>query len=166
MKAPLSALALLLLSTPALAGPPKKAQPPEAKKEGELLLRGEKLKGLPLVALAELLKSPQSYQGKTIGLEGKIRKNCQKMGCWMELADSEKAAGVRVIFKGHSFFVPLDSAGKRVKVEGEVQVVELSAEEADHFKQEGGQIEQDAAGKPREVQLVAYGVELGAVAKK
>jgi hypothetical protein len=81
-------------------------------------------------------------------------------GCWMELAASEKGAGVRVTFKDYAFFVPVDSAGSSARVEGVVKVAELSEERAKHYESEGAIVPRGKDGKPREVQLVAYGVEL------
>jgi hypothetical protein len=122
--------------------------------------RGEKLKGLELVAFEKLLASPKDYDGKTVALEAKVRKACTKKGCWMELASSDKGPGVRVTFKDYGFFVPLDSAGSTAKVEGTVKVAELSPEKAKHYESEGAQVAKDKDGKFREVQLVALGVEL------
>ncbi len=138
--------------------------PAEAKVEttsdAALLTRGEKLKGLPAVTLETLLASPAQYDGKAVAVTAKVRKNCERKGCWMELASSENAPGVRVTFKDYGFFVPLDSAGKTAKVEGLVKVAELSAERAKHYESEGAKVPQDKSGKYSEVQLVASGLEL------
>lgn len=130
------------------------------KKAGDVLLRGEKLQGLASVEMTKLLSTPAEFDGKTVALEGKVRKACEKKGCWMELAADEKSPGVRVTFKGYGFFVPLDSAGSTAKVEGVVKVAELSADKAKHYESEGAKVAKDKDGKYREVQLVASGVEL------
>lgn len=145
-----AAAAALLLSLPALAAEPAK----------DVVLRGEKLKGAPTVTLEKLLASPEEHAGKTVTLEGKVRAACQKKGCWMELAADEKSPGVRVTFKDYAFFVPKDCAGSTAKLEGQVKVAELSADEAKHYASEGAKVAQGKDGKAREVQLVATGVEL------
>ncbi|WP_309242991.1 DUF4920 domain-containing protein [Hyalangium versicolor] len=129
---------------------------------GWTLTRGEALKGAPAVKLADLLAKPQEHDGKTVLLEGQVRKACERKGCWMELATAKdaKGPGVRVTFKDYGFFVPLDSAGSTARVEGVVQVAELSDERAKHYESEGAIIARGKDGKPREVQLVASGVEL------
>jgi hypothetical protein len=149
-------LIALVLSCPpgqsceaASAGPAAKAGP-----AGEVLARGEKLKGLPPVTLATVLASPDAYAGKTLALEGTVRRACTKKGCWMELSDTTGGPGVRVTFKDYGFFVPLDSAGRSARVEGVVKVTELSEAQAAHLKAEGATV------ASREVQLVAAGVEL------
>ena len=127
---------------------------------GWVLTRGEPLKGAPSVALAQLLRAPEAHAGKSVRVEGKVRKACEKKGCWLELAEGPGGAGVRVTFKDYGFFVPLDSAGASARVEGVVQVAELSEARAQHYASEGATVPRGADGKAREVQLVASGVEL------
>ena len=125
-----------------------------------VLLRGEKIDAAPNVTLADLLGAPESKDGKKVIVEGRVRRACQRRGCWMELANDQSSPGVRVTFKDYGFFVPTDSAGRQAKVAGMVKVVELSESAAAHYESEGGTIRRDSSGKPREVQLVASGVEL------
>jgi len=142
------------------AGGKAQAAAAAAAKGDALLVRGEKLKGLPTVTLDKLLASPADFEGKEVQVEAKVRKACEKKGCWMELAPTEKGPGVRVRFKDYGFFVPLDSAGSTAKVEGTVKVAELAPERAKHFEAEGAKVAKGKDGKYREVQLVALGLEL------
>ena len=127
---------------------------------GPTLTRGEKLKGAQSVELTKLLASPADFDGKTVTVEAKVRKACEKKGCWMELAGTDKGPGVRVTFKDYGFFVPLDSAGSTAKVEGVVKVAMLEEARAKHYEAEGATVPKGKDGKYREVQLVAVGVEL------
>jgi hypothetical protein len=156
-----AAAALLLAGSPAAASDLPTAQV-APKGDGAVLMRGDKLKGLPKAELAALLKTPADYDGKTVALEGTVRRACERKGCWMELAmpKSDKGPGVRVTFKDYGFFVPTDSAGRTAKVEGVVKVAELSEERAKHYESEGATVPRGKDGKPREVELVASGVEL------
>src|SRR3954462_11834073 len=114
LRTALPALAVLL-SSAALAhdsAPPKlmpasTAKPKADAKAGGVLARGEKLKGLPAGTLADLVATPEKYQDKSVRVEGTVRRACDKMGCWMELAEStdQAANGVRVLMKDHAFFV-------------------------------------------------------------
>ena len=159
---PLVALAEAPASKPAVQEDcPHPPPPAEAKPTaGWTLTRGEALKGAPAVKLSELLAKPQAHEGKTVRVEGQVRKACEKKGCWMELAEGAKGAGVRVTFKDYGFFVPLDSAGSQARVEGVLKVAELSDSRAQHYEAEGAIVPRGTDGKPREVQLVATGVEL------
>jgi hypothetical protein len=137
----------------------KKAE--AAKVETNVIVRGEKLQGLKNVALASILNAPADFDGKTVHVEGTVRKACERKGCWMELASAEKdGPALRVTFKDYAFFVPLDSAGSKVKVEGAVKVAELSKEKAEHYISEGAKVAKGKDGKFRDVQLVAAAVEL------
>lgn len=161
----------MLLAAPALAGdkkddchhppvPAAAAKPAESNTQGWVLVRGDKLSGRKPMPVADLLKSAASLDGKTVAVEGRVRKACERRGCWMELADDDKSPGVRVTFKDYAFFVPTDSAGSSATVEGVVKVAELSEERAKHYESEGAMVPRGEHGKPREVQLVATGVEL------
>ena len=145
---------------PSAAAPASGAAAPQ----GWVLTRGAALQGAPAVTLAELLRSPERYAGKAVRVEGQVRKACERKGCWMELAEgpseTSRGAGVRVTFKDYGFFVPLDSAGASARVEGVVQVAELSEARAAHYASEGATVPRGKDGKAREVQLVASGVEL------
>ena len=143
-------LALMLTAAPAA---PAETTPPT-------MTRGEKLKGATPVALEKLLESPSDFDGKTVAVEAKVRKACEKKGCWMELAGTDKGPGVRVTFKDYGFFVPLDSAGSTAKVEGVVKVAMLDDAKAKHYEAEGASVPRGKDGKYREVQLVAVGLEL------
>jgi len=175
----LTALVTFALVGPALAGESKtaKARPDPgemdcdhpAAAEGRpsekvgsrgLIIRGKKIGKPANVQLADLLASPERQQGKEVVVEGKVRRACERMGCWVELADTDEGPGVRITFKNYGFFVPVDSAGAKAKVAGTVKIVELSEATAAHYESEGARVAQDAKGSRREVQLVASGVEL------
>lgn len=114
------------------------------------------------VSLAEAIKNPGKYSDKAVSVEGVIVRSCKMEGCWMELAPAKEGKSVRVKFKDHAFFIPLDSAGMRAKVEGVFSVKTLSKEEVDHLVNEDGakfdNINKD--GTVSEVSFEATGIEL------
>ncbi|MFN7131804.1 MAG: DUF4920 domain-containing protein [Myxococcales bacterium] len=157
----LTVLVAVLLTT-APAAPAPAAGKKEAKAE-DVIRRGEPLSGKsPRVAFADVAKNPGAYAGKTVTIDGAVRKACSKKGCWMELAEAPdaKSPGARVTFKDYGFFVPTDSKGSKATVEGVVELTTLSEADAKHLEAEGAQIPRDAEGKPSEVRIVASGVEL------
>ena len=111
---------------------------------------GKPLKGLKPVALKELLAKPEN--GREVRLEGVIDAVCQDMGCWIGLKQGDQA--IHVAMAGHSFFLPKDSKGKKVVVEGRVVVKERTADEVKHLESEGARA---AAAK---VSIEATGVEI------
>ena len=143
-----------------MAGENPGEKPGEKASDGWVLTRGAKLQGAPELTLATLLENPSPHDGKTLRVDGTVRKACSRAGCWMELATDAKGPGVRVTFKDYGFFVPLDSAGSQARVEGVVKVAELSEGAARHYSSEGAIVPRGTDGKPREVQLIASGVEL------
>ena len=115
------------------------------------------------ISLATVLATPDQFAGKTVTVDGHVRRACLKKGCWMELAPSAaaKAQGCRVTFKDYGFFVPLDSAGATAKVEGVVEVRTVPKDEVDHMVAEGATFEKRFEdGTARELRIVASGVEL------
>ncbi len=124
---------------------------------------GAPLGTAPTESLASVLKAPAQFAGKPLRVEGHVRRACSAMGCWMELAESsaKDAPGCRVIMKGHSFFVPTDSAGASARVEGTLDLRRIAPEQVAHMEGEGATFEHKAAdGSADEVRFVASGVEL------
>jgi hypothetical protein len=140
--------------------------PPEADKhdnEGGPQKYGEPLGQSPVVTLAQLVATPDAFHEKTVRVEGYVRRVCAKKGCWMEVSDgdSPQATGFRVTFKDYGFLVPVDSKGKKAKLEGLVQITKVKKEAVDHYEAEGAHFPGKAPdGTAREVRLVATGVEL------
>ncbi len=102
------------------------------------------------VALSALVREPARYADKTVRVEGKVSAVCQGQGCWLELNDDAGTAHVKL--RGHSFFVPKDSQGKRAEVEARV----FPAVEKGHCEQEA----EEQTGRLAKVELEATGVEL------
>jgi hypothetical protein len=124
---------------------------------------GAPLGSAPAQELAAVLREPATFAGKPLKLEGHVRRACSKMGCWMELSTAAEpnAPACRVIFQGHRFFVPKDSAGARARVEGSLELRRVEPDQVSHMEAEGGEFTQKAAdGSAQEVRFIATGVEL------
>ena len=120
---------------------------------------GAPLGDSPKVALADLVKDPVSYSGKTVKTEGIVSAVCQGSGCWMTLKSGDQA--VRVTFKDYAFFVPIDSAGATAVMEGVFSVKTIPEATAKHYAEETPGGKPDAIkGDQKELSLVASGVEL------
>ena len=111
------------------------------------------------VPLSDALNKPDEFKDKEILLEGVVKSVCKRKGCWMVLDDGEK--DLRITFKGYSFFVPKDAAGKKVRAQGLLFKETQSAKTVKHFlKDEGApQAKIKAVKGPVEtVSFVASGV--------
>ena len=111
------------------------------------------------VALADLVKNPDAWKGKTIRTEGPVAAVCQEKGCWMTLKSGE--ASVRVRFKDYGFFVPKDCAGATATLEGVFEVKTIPEKTAKHYAAETPGGKPDAVkGDQKELSFLASGVEL------
>jgi len=116
------------------------------------------------VALADLVKSPDAWKGKTVRTEGTVAAVCQEKGCWMTLKSGD--ASVRVRFKDYGFFVPKDCAGATVTLEGVFEVKTIPEKTAKHYAAETPGGKPDAVkGDQKEFSFLASGVELVRAAK-
>ncbi len=111
---PTSAAPRATTEQPAKAAPtPAKAAPTAGK-----LVLGAPIEGGQRATLTEVAKSPASFAGKTLVMEGTVPAVCQHMGCWMELKDDSGQAHVKMA--GHAFMVPKTASGKRARVLGKL----------------------------------------------
>jgi hypothetical protein len=144
------------------------AKPTDTDKTANFDTKGVIKRGAPFsadaqkVSLAKALKDPEKYARKTVLVEGVIVRSCKMEGCWMELAPDKDSKSVRVSMKNHSFFIPLQSAGFKAKVEGVFSVKTLSKEHVDHLINDDGAKfdKRNADGSVTEVAFEATGVEL------
>ena len=115
------------------------------------------------VRFEELLANPAAYRGKKVITSGVVRQNCQKKGCWMDVrpADDRSATSLTVRFKDYGFFVPLNSRGARVRMEGVTKVTSMTAEEVQHMEDEGAEVSgKKADGSAEVIEFTASGVEM------
>jgi hypothetical protein len=110
-------------------------------------------------ALADVVRDPERFVEQPILVHGRVSDVCQRKGCWLMLRDGEDQ--VRVHFKDYGFFVPTDSTGEEVFVEGLVSVETLSENAARHYESESRRGDPDLVSGPRqEVVFTATGVRL------
>ena len=112
---------------------------------------GKPLKGLKATPVADVIAAADD--GATVRVEGKAETVCRNKGCWVTVRDGD--ARVHVTFEGYSFFVPKDSAGRKIALEGKVKVKAPEPSDVAHLKGEGAG--ESAAAR---VSIEAYGVEL------
>jgi hypothetical protein len=127
----------------------------------KVIKRGDAIGKADKADLKKVLADPAKFSGKTVLVKGVIVRSCKMEGCWLELAADKDSQSMRVKMKGHAFFVPLDSAGLKAKVEGTVSVKTLSKDNVDHLVEDGAKFDKrNADGSVTEVSFEATGVEL------
>ena len=92
--------------------------------------------GSPL-SLVDLVEDNDKYQGQEVLLATRIAKVCQKKGCFF--VATEGALTARVSFKDYGFFIPTDSGGKDVVLQGKFSRESVSKAEADHYAEDLGE---------------------------
>lgn len=132
-------------------------------KSGETITRGTALaKGVKKAKVEKVFAKPAEYADKTVEVSGVIVRSCKKEGCWMEMADKEGGKSVRVTFGDHAFFIPLNSAGMKVRAQGTFKTKTLTKEHVDHLvKDDGAKFDnRNPDGTVTEVSFDATGVVL------
>jgi len=108
-------------------------------------------------SIEEVLIQPRAFANSSVTIEGSIGSVCQNKGCWMYVTDGTRR--IRVVFKDYAFFVPMDSEGKRVRVQGSIQEKVVAQEVLRHWAEEekGGDPE-NITGNQTVVMVVASSV--------
>ncbi len=103
---------------------------------------GKALSDKKPVTIADLLKNPEPYVGKTVKVEGRISDVCQKRGCWIHITD-KASKSIRFKVDDGVIVFPYDIKGKQVSAEGVLTKLTLSHEQAvaraKHQAEEQGQ---------------------------
>ncbi|HVH47445.1 MAG TPA: DUF4920 domain-containing protein [Labilithrix sp.] len=137
---------------------PETVTAPEAEKFGDPIDPNTRV-----VSLAEVLANPEAFKDQLITTHGAVRQVCQKRGCWAEIRpeESRDSETMRVTFKGYAFFLPKDSRGANVKIEGRVSVQLLNAEQVAHLESEGATFtNKKPDGSALATEFIAAGVEM------
>lgn len=106
----------------------------------------------PVVALADVVKDPAKFKGKSFVTTGTVTAVCQEMGCWMEIKDAAGEAHVKMA--GEKFYMPKTSAGHKVRVAG--TLADVAGGDEDCAKEAADQTGKQVA----KLQLEATGVDL------
>ena len=110
----------------------------------------------PATSIADLYKSPESFVGKTVRLEGVVTAVCEQMGCWMALAP-ENQPSQTVRFKvdhDGAITFPIAAKGKAATAEGVFEKIAATDHEAKEAAAEQlGEGKKDAFGQTYQVKV-------------
>ncbi|KGL58936.1 DUF4920 domain-containing protein [Polaribacter sp. Hel1_85] len=108
---------------------------------------GEKITLDKAITSEELLTKFEGMKaGDTLHIKfaSTIKEVCSKKGCWMKLPLGEdKETMVR--FKDYGFFMPLDSKGREVVLNGKAFIKETSVKELQHYAEDAGKSKEEIA---------------------
>jgi hypothetical protein len=102
----------------------------------------------------EVFKTPGKFKNREILIEGYVSSVCKTKGCWMEITDGKDK--MRVKFEDYSFFVPWDSKGKRVKIQGKVNREKVKASTYKHWLEEAGEAKEVIEKIKRDQKVVIF----------
>lgn len=88
-------------------------------------------------------------------VRGTIVDVCQAKGCWMKL-DLGNNETMRVTFKDYGFFVPKDSKGKEVVIEGIAMRKVTPVDELKHYAEDAGKSAEEVAAITEPEQELAF----------
>lgn len=129
----------------------------EDKKDKEITTEynsfGAQMNDLGVLSSADMMTKYAALKaGDSIAVKfsSSINDLCSKKGCWMKL-DLGDGKETMVRFKDYGFFMPLDSKGKDVIVEGKAFVKEVSVKDLKHYAEDAGKSKEeiDAITEPK-----------------
>lgn len=121
---------------------------------------GADVSDVEMISVNELVSKVEatgSYEGKIVG---EINEVCTKKGCWLTM-DLSNGESMRVTFKDYGFFVPTNSQGFPIILEGIATVTETDVETLRHFAEDQGKSKEEVEAikeAKREITFEATGV--------
>jgi hypothetical protein len=111
-------------------------------------------------SVAKMEKAVQDKGAFTGKVTATVTEVCLEKGCWMRV---EKGNGetMTVRFKDYGFFMPKDIVGKKVVLEGEAKMKEVSVQQQKHYAEDAGKSKEEIEKitQPKnETQFIAKGV--------
>ena len=98
-----------------------------------------------------------TFEGK---ISGEIKEVCTKKGCWFAM-DLPNGQSMRVTFKDYGFFLPTNSQGFPIVMEGIAKVTETDVETLRHYAEDQGKSKEEVESitePKKEISFEATGV--------
>lgn len=84
--------------------------------------------------LLQKVESSGSFKGK---VSGQIKEVCTNKGCWFAM-ELPNGSSMRVTFKDYGFFIPTNSQGFPITIEGIATLTETDVETLRHYAEDQG----------------------------
>lgn len=105
---------------------------------------GDLVKEAGVVTTATLVQRVEqsgTFSGK---VSGKIKEVCTNKGCWFAM-ELPNGSNMRVTFKDYGFFIPTNSQGFPITIEGVATLSETDVETLRHFAEDQGKSKEEVA---------------------
>ncbi len=80
--------------------------------------------------VSTILSAPDSHVGRRVLVTGTVVQVCEARGCWLQLASDRPAETLKVKVEDGVVVFPMTARGKKAVVEGVVERVVMTADEA------------------------------------
>jgi hypothetical protein len=121
--------AAVLLPVAAACGSPPDAESTEAATVEQEAF-GEPLTLSEVTPVSAILDAPEDFLGDRVLVEGTVVEVCEMRGCWMDIASDREYEKIQIKVDDGVIVFPLTARGKSALVEGTVEKLELTYEEA------------------------------------
>mgnify|MGYP005855154127 CR=1 FL=1 len=120
---------------------------------------GTKESKVDMIAIFENLELGDTIQ---VQFQSEVQSVCPKKGCWMKL-NLPKNQNAHITFKDYGFFVPKDSQGHQMLVNGKAFIEQTDVETLKHYAEDAGK-SKEAIADITEPQLNFKFIAVGAKA--
>ncbi len=110
------------------------------------------------LSLSELVREAEAYLGDEVTVSTRIAKVCRKKGCFFIAREDDAIA--RITFQDYGFFIPTDSAGKEVLLNGTFERRQLTGSQAKHYREDLGESGRSRTKAGPEYHIVATAVRI------
>jgi hypothetical protein len=91
---------------------------------------GEPLTLTEITPVSAILDEPDAYLGQRVLVEGMVVEVCEMRGCWMDIASDREFEKIQIKVEDGEIVFPLTARGQTAWVEGVVEELALTYEEA------------------------------------
>ncbi|MBM3425831.1 MAG: DUF4920 domain-containing protein [Bacteroidetes bacterium] len=121
---------------------------------------GDLVKESEVVTPATMLQKVETAGTFTGKVSGYIKEVCTNKGCWFAM-ELPNGSSMRVTFKDYGFFIPTNSQGFPITIEGVATLSETDVETLRHYAEDQGKSKEEVAGitsPKKEITFEASGV--------
>lgn len=105
---------------------------------------GDVVKESDVVTPAILVQNVEATGTFTGKVSGKIKEVCTNKGCWFAM-ELPNGTSMRVTFKDYGFFIPTNSQGFPITIEGVATLSETDVETLRHYAKDQGKSKEEVA---------------------
>lgn len=112
----------------------KQAEQQAMQKEDPVGVYGNGITLKEQTLVSAIMESPEKFEGKQVLISGTIVEVCPKRGCWVDLSGDKEFEKIKVKVKDGEIVFPLSAKGNKALVEGKVEKLELTKEQAIRYQ--------------------------------